>query len=574
MPEQANQNGPVTGSGFTAFISYSQRDRRRAKRLHLALKAYCVPRDISVPGLPEDRGLGPIFRDEENMAAHPSLHQALNLLIDSSRHLIVVCTPDSARSEWVDKEVRRFKRRKQPNVFAVIARGRPHSDNVETECFCPSLATLFDDEGNPTKEPDEPLAANLLRESHEKVVARLAAGLLGIPFDDLWRHDRRRARRRRTFIGVVGVAATMLLLVSIVEAVRSSDASMLVAQSVQISQEAWRRGSDDRAFHPAFRAALAATRLPGAVGGRNTTAADCNLNGPIETAACALAVSGTALPRAAIFNERPDTPRANFRDDIPGARGIERRARNLPSVRSLAFSGNSKRIAMAHDDGRLLVYDRTQARTVLNIDRIAHRGGPVALNNDGTQALLTTGEEMYLVLLDVKSGRTTYFPFLFDQVHEVKFTEAAWLVVASGRQNETSNRKGAVVVLKDGDVTRETPIEEYTPYFSSGFTDSGAHFMSFTSKRLFDVDVGAGTVREIVVPKLGDGVGQVKALATDRHGDWVVIGGNGSGGDDNAAQVVSVRGSDVPAGSPATRERSILSASFRIRTSWSRAAGT
>jgi hypothetical protein len=38
-----------------------------------------------------------------------------------------------------------------------------------------------------------------------KVTARLVAGILGIGFDDLWRHERRRARRPQTLLSLVRV---------------------------------------------------------------------------------------------------------------------------------------------------------------------------------------------------------------------------------------------------------------------------------------------------------------------------------------------------------------------------------
>jgi hypothetical protein len=549
---QPDNNEPTGALGFTAFISYSQHDRRYARRLHAALKSYRVPSDIKAPALRPDRSLGPIFRDEENMAAEPSLRGALNTLIDSARHLIVICTPHSAQSKWVDDEVRRFKRRRQPKVLAVIANGTPHSGDVRTECFCPSLNTSFDEAGNPTDASDEPLAPDLRRESTHKVVTRLAAGLLDIPFDDLWRHECRRIRRRRAAIGTLTVVTSLSLVISFLETVRASDAATLVAQSVQISQEAWRRGSDDVVFVPAYHAALAATRLPGSLAERPESGPNCNLNSTIATPTCAIALSGQAIPRVAVFNERPTTPRANFRDDIPGARGIERRARNLQnSIRSLAFSGDSKRLAMVNSDGRFFVYDITQSRTILSLDKIAPGGGPIALNNDGTRAVLTTGQHMYLILLNVNSGQTTYYPFLFEQVHDLMFTKTAWLAVASGRQNVgAADSETAVAVMENGHVAKEIRIEKYTPYFSNGFTSSGRHFISFSSsltERLFDVDIEHAVTAEVAVPKLGEGVGQVKALAANSGGDWAVIGGNGSGGDDNAAQVISLRRHEVTA---------------------------
>jgi hypothetical protein len=48
---------------YRAFISYSQRDRRQARRLHSALEAYRLPKGIEAEAQP-DRRLGRFFRDD------------------------------------------------------------------------------------------------------------------------------------------------------------------------------------------------------------------------------------------------------------------------------------------------------------------------------------------------------------------------------------------------------------------------------------------------------------------------------------------------------------------------------
>ena len=145
------------------------------------------------------------------MGASRSLGAALTGALDDSDSLIVICSPAAAKSTWVDAEIRRFKSRADPRVFAVIAAGSPNDPDPARECFPPSLKVKIDASGSATSEPDEPRAPDLQRDGLTRVRAELAASLLDVPFDALWQRDRRRARRTRT----VAVAAALLILGSI-----------------------------------------------------------------------------------------------------------------------------------------------------------------------------------------------------------------------------------------------------------------------------------------------------------------------------------------------------------------------
>jgi hypothetical protein len=195
---------------YRAFISYSQRDKRTARRIHTALERYRVPKGVDAGAVP-GRRLGRFFRDDEEMGASGSLGAALTGAIDDSENLIVICSPAAAQSRWVDAEVRRFKTRGAPSVFAVIIDGEPHALDPSRECFPPSLKVTFDATGVATGEPDEPRAPDLRREGLARVRAQLAAGLLGIPFDTLWRRDRRRHRRMVLAMAAASLVVTVTL---------------------------------------------------------------------------------------------------------------------------------------------------------------------------------------------------------------------------------------------------------------------------------------------------------------------------------------------------------------------------
>ena len=196
---------------YRAFISYSQTDKKWAQALHKSLETYRVPLGVMADIDPKKRTIGRIFRDDEEMGASQSLGAALEGAIEDSEVLIVLCSPNSARSQWVDLEVRRFKRKAGAKVFAVIIEGLPNSGDPETECFCPALRFKVTKEGELTQEPDEPLAPDWRKDGLARLKTRLTAGILGVNFDDLWQRDRRRRQQQRMKVGAAAAAGLAIL---------------------------------------------------------------------------------------------------------------------------------------------------------------------------------------------------------------------------------------------------------------------------------------------------------------------------------------------------------------------------
>lgn len=135
MAEEADDTTGRPLPRYAGFISYSQKDKGWARRIHKALEAYRLP-----TGLPGDverpKRLGRFFRDDDELAGAPSLGAALEGALEDSGALIVICSPNSARSKWVDAEVRHFKQcRPDGKVLAVIVAGRPDTDDPELRCF-------------------------------------------------------------------------------------------------------------------------------------------------------------------------------------------------------------------------------------------------------------------------------------------------------------------------------------------------------------------------------------------------------------------------------------------------------
>jgi len=151
--------------------------------------------------------LHPIFKDREELSASGSLGEAITTALERSTALIVVCSPASAASTWVNEEVRTFKAMHGPSrVFAVIAAGEPgHADN---ECFPPALRFTLDKDGKVTDKPAEPIAADLRPEGDGRRLGKLKiiAGLLGVGLDELVQRDAARRQRRLRYLVAASLA--------------------------------------------------------------------------------------------------------------------------------------------------------------------------------------------------------------------------------------------------------------------------------------------------------------------------------------------------------------------------------
>ena len=190
---------PSTAS-YRAFISYSHADQRQARWLHRALETYRVPGRLlgreTATGVIGKR-IGAIFRDRDELPVASDLSGAINQALEASQFLIVLCSPKSAASKWVNQEVINFKRLKgASSIIAVIVSGEPYAGN-ETECFCPALRFQVAADGHLSDTPAEPIAADLRpgKDSPRLVKMKVLAGLLGVGLDELIRRDN--ARRQK-----------------------------------------------------------------------------------------------------------------------------------------------------------------------------------------------------------------------------------------------------------------------------------------------------------------------------------------------------------------------------------------
>lgn len=137
----------------------------------------------------------PIFRDKTDLGAG-ELTQGLQTELQSSNYLIVICSPHSAKSKWVEHEIDCFKSLGRfDRIIPFIVSGEPHSNNPSTECLNPALSYA----------DKELLGINIKEIGKSKALIKVIAKLLDLRFDALWGRERRRILRTRV------VQAIMLL---------------------------------------------------------------------------------------------------------------------------------------------------------------------------------------------------------------------------------------------------------------------------------------------------------------------------------------------------------------------------
>jgi tetratricopeptide (TPR) repeat protein len=209
---------------YRAFISYSHADEEWAKWLHRAIETYRIPRRLvgkETEYGPVPERLTPVFRDRDELATATSLGEILTAALEQSACQLVICSRKSARSRWVNEEIKTFKRLgKSHRIFALIVDGEPGSSaNPETaaeECFPPALIFRMGADGQLTDEPTEPIAADARpgKDSRPDAKLKLIAGMLGVGLDELKQREAQRRHRQMTLLvaaSVAGMAVTSTL---------------------------------------------------------------------------------------------------------------------------------------------------------------------------------------------------------------------------------------------------------------------------------------------------------------------------------------------------------------------------
>ena len=164
---------------YIAFISYQRQDETLAKRLQHTLEYYKLPVAVieKEPSLKD--GVRPIFVDMTELGDEPFLKPAIEQALKDSRFLIVICSPRSAQSKWVNKEVQYFLRLKRTKrIIPFIVEGNPNAINTTIECCTPLLKKLLGQR--------ELLGININEMGFDAAAVKVVSRMFHVKFSSLW----------------------------------------------------------------------------------------------------------------------------------------------------------------------------------------------------------------------------------------------------------------------------------------------------------------------------------------------------------------------------------------------------
>jgi WD40 repeat protein len=363
---------------YWAFISYSHSDEREATWLHRRIERYRVP--VARLGKGSDgqvlpQRLAPVFRDRTDLSAAADLPDKIREALKQSRFLIVICSPASAQSEWVGKEIVEFKRLGRKDVIlSYIVKGEP------PDVFPKPLIRGVDQSGNLTDEHAEPLAADA-RPSKDggDAYLKLIAAMLGVGFDSLKQRETEfRNQRLRRILGV-SVAITCLMVGLAIWAWYERGRAIANARETQfqIANVHWTQGFAERdERHDPIRAGwhfcLAAEALESA------GAPESERSARLASQSEFLSISTIT---SFVFPSEPSLRMALVGHSEDGSRSL-----------------------VGCEDGTLLLWDETQQKTVRSW-KVGQDMRGVDISRDGSQ-VLSLGRDGRIRLWDVTRPET------------------------------------------------------------------------------------------------------------------------------------------------------------------------
>ncbi|MGD9981468.1 MAG: toll/interleukin-1 receptor domain-containing protein [Hyphomonadaceae bacterium] len=190
---------------YAAFISYSSKDAAFARRLHRTLESYSIPKSLGafdlIGGGKKNR-IYPVFRDREELSAG-HLGELIEANLRASSALIVICSPNSAASPWVQKEIEYFVGLgRRDRVFAIIPHTAPLTDEAGADCTLACFPPAFRTEARADSAALEPLAADARkgRDGFRNAWMKVVAGMIGASPGQLIDRDKQRRRRQRAVL--------------------------------------------------------------------------------------------------------------------------------------------------------------------------------------------------------------------------------------------------------------------------------------------------------------------------------------------------------------------------------------
>ena len=211
---------------YYAFISYKSDDLKEAWRLKKKLDGYKLPTLLCKQYHKARKPTHEAFLDKTNIQPG-ELTKELRENLDNSHYLIVVCSPRSATSEYVTKEIEWFTRNGRENeMFLFIIDSDPK--NIEAS-FNPAILDAKRRWSESDGEKREILGVNIKEKDvdkmfflyrwpiigswlqRERAYMQLISALLHLKFEQLWSYQKIRLAEK-VIVWVVGIILVLSAL--------------------------------------------------------------------------------------------------------------------------------------------------------------------------------------------------------------------------------------------------------------------------------------------------------------------------------------------------------------------------
>lgn len=191
---------------YFAFISYRWGDEKMAKWLQEKLEHYKLPTSLREqnPDLPTH--IRPIFRDKTDLNGH-TLEESLMSALESSRYLIVICSPLATQSKWVNRGIQKFiDLGREKDIIPFIIDGEANADDPKNECFPPALRSL--------KGERAIYGININDNGRDAAAVKVVSRMFDVKYDTLWNRFLLEQKKRRWYT-IAGLVAAILVVVGV-----------------------------------------------------------------------------------------------------------------------------------------------------------------------------------------------------------------------------------------------------------------------------------------------------------------------------------------------------------------------
>ncbi len=221
---------------YFAFISFQSSDAKQALWLQKAIESYRLPtalqrRDKSLP-----KRMRPCFCYLNDINLSEELMQELKQRMEQSEYLIVVCSPRSAKSQFVNGGIDYFVNLgRRDRIIPLIVEGLPYSADSQQECYPEALRRHFPKSSDPMQD-HQILGVNIneqgagsKRWKRQRAMLMVIARMLGLQFDNLWNREQQRKRRRSWSVAAL-ITTILIALFATWHFARSVDINLTLSE--------------------------------------------------------------------------------------------------------------------------------------------------------------------------------------------------------------------------------------------------------------------------------------------------------------------------------------------------------